>query len=270
MRRVTFSRWVSQRERALAADALTEPAAEKAAAPPGPAGAALELEGLVRRFGEREALSGVSARLAPAQTLVVFGPNGAGKTTLLRVLAGLLRPHGGSLRVLGSSLPHDVHAVRDRIGFASHEPLLYRELSGRENLDLYARLYGVVDREGRIGDLLAATQMTPRADDPVRTLSRGMVQRLALARAVLHRPELLLLDEPRAGLDPDAEELVEPLIGRGCGLTRVLVTHDVERGLGESDRVLGLREGRAVLAAAALETDAGQVRDLYREPGASR
>jgi heme exporter protein A len=220
--------------------------------------------GLVRRFGEREALAGVDARLAAGESLAVFGPNGAGKTTLLRVLAGLLRPHAGSVRLLGHELPDDAWAVRGRIGFASHEPLLYRELSGRENLDLYARLYRVPNGNERIAELLAATDMTSRADEPVRTLSRGMVQRLALVRAVLHRPEVLLLDEPRAGLDPDAEELVEPLIGRGCGLTRVLVTHDLERGLAEADRVLGLRDGRAVFTASAEEVSADQLRELYR------
>jgi heme exporter protein A len=224
----------------------------------------VEVSGLVRRFGEREALAGVDARLGPGETLAVFGPNGAGKTTLLRVLAGLLRPHGGQVRIFGHSLPEDAWAVRGRIGFTSHEPLLYRELSGRENLDLYARLYRVTDRDERIAELLASTAMTDRADEPVRTLSRGMVQRLALARAVMHRPELLLLDEPRAGLDPDAEELVEPLIGRACGLTRVLVTHDLERGIAEADQVLGLRDGRTVLAAPAEGVGTHGLRDLYR------
>jgi len=225
----------------------------------------LEVNSLVRRFGDRAALAGISATLACGETLAVFGPNGAGKTTLLRVLAGLLRPHAGSIRLLGRELPDDVRAVRASIGFASHEPLLYRELSGRENLDLYGRLYGVEARGERITELLAATDMTRRADEPVRTLSRGMVQRLALARAVLHRPQLLLLDEPRAGLDPDAEDLVEPLIGRDLGLTRVLVTHDLERGIAEADRVLGLREGRAILASPAQGLDAEQVRELYHE-----
>jgi heme exporter protein A len=256
----------------MGAAATPSVGSREATAPSGPTEAALDVTGLVRRFGEREALSGVGARLSAGETLAVFGPNGAGKTTLLRVLAGLLRPHGGSVRLLGHELPGDAWAVRGRIGFASHEPLLYRELSGRENLDLYARLYRVADREERIADLLVATAMTRRADEPVRTLSRGMVQRLALARAVLHRPELLLLDEPRAGLDPDAEELVEPLIGRECGLTRVLVTHDLERGLAEADQVLALRDGRAVLAGPVEQMGAAQLRRVYRateleEPG---
>ena len=167
---------------------------------------ALELDGLARRYGEREALSEVSLSLDSGQTLVVLGPNGAGKTTLLRVLATLLRPHAGAVRVLGSSLPADAWAVRGRIGLLGHEPLLYRELTARENLRFHARLHGV--GEQRAQELLDAVGMTRRADEPLRTLSRGMVQRVAVARAVLHDPELLLLDEPHANLDPAAVELV--------------------------------------------------------------
>jgi heme exporter protein A len=226
---------------------------------------ALEVDGLVRRFGERAALDAVSTRLAAGQTLAVFGPNGAGKTTMLRVLATLLLPHAGSVRVLGWELPRDAHAVRARVGFVAHEPLLYRELSGRENLHFYARLYGIDDHPDRVSELLEATAMSRRADEPLRALSRGMVQRLAVCRALLHRPELLLLDEPRVGLDPDATELVEPLIGRECGCTRVLVTHDIERGLAEADRVLALRDGRALLECDARDAHPADVRAIYRE-----
>ena len=158
--------------------------------------AALEVEGLARHYGEREALSDVSLSLAEGQTLVVFGPNGAGKTTLLRVLATLLRPHAGSVRVLGSSLPGEAWAVRGRIGLLGHEPLLYRELTARENLRFHARLHGV--GEARVEELLESVAMGARANEPLRTLSRGMVQRVAVARAVLHDPELLLLDEPHS------------------------------------------------------------------------
>jgi heme exporter protein A len=225
---------------------------------------AIEVEGLIRRFGERHVLSGVDARLPAGGTLAVFGPNGAGKTTFLRVLASLLMPHGGSVRVLGRALPRETHLVRGEIGLVGHEPLLYRELSGRENLAFYGRLYGLSDAALRIAELLEAVDLSRRADEPIGQLSRGMVQRLAIARAVLHRPKLLLLDEPRSWLDPDAEELVEPLLGRPAGIARVLVTHDVERGLAESDRVLGLREGRVLLDRHARETSPDEVRALYR------
>jgi heme exporter protein A len=206
--------------------------------------AAIELEDLERRYGERVALAGVSVSVAPGSTLAVLGGNGAGKTTLLRVLAGLLRPHGGAARVLGAALPAERWMLPAKVGYLGHEPLLYRELSGRENLRYHARLHGVPD--ARVEELLSAVGVEERADDAVRDLSKGMVQRLAAARAVLHDPELLLLDEPRASLDPAAAELLEPLIGRASGRTRVLVSHDVEGALAESDLSLGLRGGRPV------------------------
>ncbi len=228
--------------------------------------AALEVEGLTRRFGEREALSGVTLTLQEGRTLVVFGPNGSGKTTLLRVLATLLRPHAGAVSVLGSALPDDAWAVRGRVGLLGHEPLLYRELSAAQNLRFHARLHGVA--EDRVGELLEAVALSLRADEPLRNLSRGMVQRVAVARAVLHDPELLLMDEPYSNLDPAAVELVAPLIGpspdRGRPRTRVIASHDPGGGLAEADVVLGLRAGRPVLLADAAAVDPGQVTELYR------
>ena len=223
---------------------------------------AVEVEGLARHYGEREALSGVSLSLRAGQTLVVFGPNGAGKTTLLRILATLLRPHLGKVRILGSALPDEAWAVRGRLGLLGHEPLLYRELTARENLRFHARLHDVASE--RVEQLLASVRMEDRADEPIRTLSRGMVQRVAVARAVLHDPELLLLDEPRSNLDPAAAELVEPLIGAASGRTRVICSHDPGGGLAEADLVLGLREGRAAMLAAAADVDAAAVTELYR------
>jgi heme exporter protein A len=223
--------------------------------------AALRLEGLARHYGEREALVDVSLSLNEGQTLVVFGPNGAGKTTLLRVLATLLRPHAGSVRVLGSALPEEAWAVRGRIGLLGHEPLLYRELTARENLRFHARLHGVDD--DRVEELLEAVAMTGRASEPVRTLSRGMVQRVAVARAVLHDPELLLLDEPHANLDPAAVALVSPLIGAASGHTRVICSHDPSGGLAEADVVLGLRAGRAALLEASADVHTGAITELY-------
>jgi heme exporter protein A len=222
----------------------------------------IELQRLVRRYGEREALSDVSLSLPTAQTVVVFGPNGAGKTTLLRILATLLRPHSGKVTVLGTQLPDEAWRVRGRIGLLGHEPLLYRELTPRENLRYHARLHAVDDE--RIDEQLAAVSMTSRADEPVRTLSRGMVQRVAVARATLHRPELLLLDEPYANLDPAAIELVEPLIGSSSGCTRVVSSHDPSRGLAEADLVLGLRAGRASLLKPAKDVDSEEIAELYR------
>jgi heme ABC exporter ATP-binding subunit CcmA len=223
--------------------------------------AAIELDGLTRRYGERVALDEVTLRVPAGATLVVFGPNGAGKSTLLRVLATLLRPHAGSVRVLGHELPADGWAVRGRVGLLGHEPLVFGDLSARENLRFHARLHRVAP--ARVEELLERVGLRRRADDRVHTYSRGMVQRLSVARAVLHEPELLLLDEPRANLDPAAAELVEPLIGAAGGRTRVITSHDPAGGLAEADLALGLRAGRAALLAPAAEVGPPRVGALY-------
>ena len=217
------------------------------------------VDDLVHTFGRARALDGVSLTAGTGVT-GLLGPNGAGKTTLLRVLATLLRPHGGRARVLGAALPQEAWRVRGRVGLLGHDPLLYRDLTARENLRFHARLHGVA--AARVEELLAAVGMDRRADEPVRTFSRGMVQRVAAARAVLHDPPLVLLDEPRANLDPAAAALLEPLVGRASGRTRVLVTHDVEGGLAECDLALGLRGGRQAFAGP--PPDAERVRDLFR------
>jgi ABC-type multidrug transport system ATPase subunit len=226
------------------------------------AGPAIELTGLTRRYGERVALRDVTLSLPAGATLVVFGPNGAGKSTLLRVLSTLLRPHAGAVRVLGRALPDEGWAVRGRLGLLGHAPLLYRDLTGRENLAFHARLHGVALE--RADALLEQVGLAARAADKVHTYSRGMVQRLAVCRAVLHDPEVLLLDEPRANLDPAARDLVEPLIGAASGRTRVVTSHDPAGGLAEADLALGLRDGRAALVAVANEVNAAQIGALYR------
>ena len=222
---------------------------------------ALSLRGAGRRYGDRAALRDVTLELEAGRTLVVFGPNGAGKTTLLRMLATLLRPHAGEVRVLGRPLPDDGWAVRGRIGFLGHEPLLYRELSGRENLRFHARLHRIAP--ARVDAVLDAVGMTARAGDPVAELSKGMIQRLAIARAVLHEPELLLLDEPLANLDPAAAAQVGPLIGPGSGATRVVTSHDPTGGLRGADVALGLKAGRVALLAPAAQVAPEQIAELY-------
>jgi ABC-type multidrug transport system ATPase subunit len=223
---------------------------------------AIELEGLTRRYGERVALRDVTLSLPAGATLVVFGPNGAGKSTLLRVLSTLLRPHSGTTRVLGHALPDEGWAIRGRIGLLGHAPLLYRDLTGRENLAFHARLHDVA--LARADALLEQVGLAARAQDKVHTYSRGMVQRLAVCRAVLHDPELLLLDEPRANLDPAAREIVEPLIGAASGRTRVVTSHDPAGGLADADLALGLRDGAATLLAPVDAVDAAQIGALYR------
>jgi ABC-type multidrug transport system ATPase subunit len=223
---------------------------------------ALELRGVTRRFGERSALRDVTVTVPAGATLAVLGRNGAGKSTLLRILATLLRPHAGTLLLLGEPLPRRAFAVRGRLGYLGHEPLLYRDLSGRENLHYHARLHRVPG--ARVEELLDRVGMRQRGDDPLTSLSRGMIQRLAVCRAVLHQPQLLLLDEPRANLDPGATGLLEPLIGRGAGLTRVLTSHDPQAALAEADLVLGLSEGRSAFVAEPHDVDAERLEALYR------
>jgi heme exporter protein A len=212
---------------------------------------AVAVAGLRRDFGEQPALDGVGFALGAGESLVVLGPNGAGKTTLLRILATLLRPGGGEVRVLGARLPGEAWKARGRIGFLGHDPMLYRELSGRENLRLQARLHGLRGEaaEARIAELLAAAGMERRADQRVGALSAGMRQRLAICRCVLHEPELLLLDEPDSNLDAEGRERARELIGPSLGRTRVLVTHDPERALPDADQVLRLGAGGRVAVA---------------------
>jgi ABC-type multidrug transport system ATPase subunit len=217
---------------------------------------AIELEGLGRRLGGRVVLRDLTLAVPAGATLAVLGANGAGKSTLLRVLAGLLRPHAGTVRVLGHALPEEGFAVRGRVGLLAHEPLLYRDLTVRQNLQYHARLHGVPAR--RVEAVLDAVDLVARADDPVAELSRGLVQRAAVARAVLHDPAVLLLDEPYANLDPAAVARLAPLLAGAR--TRVLTSHDPAAALREADLVLGLRAGRAAFVGA---PDAVDPAELY-------
>ena len=207
------------------------------------------------------ALDRVSFALASGQTLVVLGPNGAGKTTLLKVLATLLRPHAGSVSVLGCELPADAWKLRGQVGYLGHEPALYRALTARENLLFAARLHGV--GEARVDALLDAVGLGRRAHDRVDEFSRGMRQRVAAARAVLHDPPLLLLDEPWSAVDPGAIALLDPVIGRSSGRTRIVVTHDIGRGLAESDAFIGIRAGRVEASGAASGDAARAAQEVF-------
>jgi heme exporter protein A len=219
----------------------------------GAADNAIRLRGLDRDYGDRTALSGVDLDLPSGASLAVLGPNGSGKSTLLRILATLLRPSRGEVSVLGSSLPDDAWKLRGRIGFLGHEPLLYEDLTGRENLEFQARLYGLPREEAaaRIESDLELLGMSRRAGYRVSDYSAGMKQRIAICRAVLHRPALLLLDEPDSNLDPEGREAARALIGHpeeigwasGTTVTRVAVSHDPDRAKAEADQVLELAIG---------------------------
>jgi heme exporter protein A len=181
----------------------------------------IRARGVGRRFGEKRALAGVDLDVSPGELLLVSGPNGSGKTTLLRLLAGLLVPTSGEL---------EVTVDRARIGFLGHEPLIYRELTPLENLDLYGRLYRIPERRERIGMLLERFALWEARRERTADLSRGMVQRLALCRALLHEPELLLLDEPFSALDASGAELLLDELGRRPpGRAVVVASHQPER-----------------------------------------
>ncbi|MEO7197275.1 MAG: ATP-binding cassette domain-containing protein, partial [Solirubrobacterales bacterium] len=199
----------------------------------------------------------------------VLGPNGAGKSTLLRVVATLLRPTAGAASVLGCELPREAWKLRGRIGYLGHSSLLYRDLGAAENLRFHARLFGLPgDGGARIEELLDRVGLSDRATTRVGEMSAGMVQRLAACRAILHEPELLLLDEPLANLDPAGADAVAPLLEAAPGRTRILVTHDVGVALTGSDRILGLtRDGSVAFDQDSATLDEGRARAIYSDAG---
>ena len=186
---------------------------------------------LVKRFGLKTVLRGVDFEVQPGEFVALLGPNGAGKTTFLRILASLSRPSLGEVKVAGFRLPHEAAAVRARLGVVSHLPLLYGDLSAEENLRFYGRMYGIVDLEPRITEVLEMVGLEHRRKDLVRTFSRGMQQRLAIGRAVLHDPDVMLFDEPYTGLDQDASSMLDDVLKTVAaeGRTVVMTSHDLAR-----------------------------------------
>ena len=226
----------------------------------------MRASGLVKRFGDRRAVDRVDVDLAAGECLAVLGPNGAGKSTLLRMLATLLRPDSGTLAVCGHALPEGAGRARAEIGYLGHDPLVYLDLTARQNLELYADLYGLPDTRRRVDDALDRVGLLARSFDLVRTFSRGMAQRLGLARVLLHEPRLLLLDEPYAGLDAAGAHLLDAVLAdavRDRGV--VMVTHEVERGVALAGRLLVLRAGRTVLSEPTGAVDGSAFRVRYEE-----
>jgi len=241
--------------------ASSRPDAPAPQAPP-----VIEACGLVRAFGARRAVDGVDFALYPGDCLALFGPNGAGKTTLLRLLAGLLRPTAGTARVAGEVLRGDA-AARRRVGIISHQSMLYDALTARENVEFSARLYGVLDPRRAADDALGRLRVLDRAETPVRVLSRGLQQRVSIARAIVHGPRAVLLDEPYTGLDEGGSAALTNALEelKAVGAALLLVTHNLSEGLALATHAAIMRRGRFVRVEARESLEPARYAAAYRE-----
>jgi heme exporter protein A len=226
----------------------------------------IQVQGLVKAFGLQAALRGLELEVSEGEFLAVLGPNGAGKTTLLRILATLSKPTAGVVRIAGYDVSTAGLHVRRLIGLVSHQTLLYPHLSAEDNLRFYGRLYQVNSLEKRIGEVLKLVGLAARRTDLVRTFSRGMQQRLTIARAILHRPQVMFFDEPYTGLDPQAAAVLSEILAEvaAAGRTVLLTTHNLERGLNGPDRLLILNRGKVAYRAKRSEVDPASFGELYQ------
>lgn len=233
--------------------------------PAPPTTLAVEVSGVSRSFGRRRAVEAVDLSLAAGDCLALFGPNGAGKTTLLRVIAGLLKPTSGTVRIGGRSLRNDP-AARGQLGLISHQSMLYRALTARENVEFAARMYGVPDPPAAAMRALERIRIADRADAPVRALSRGLQQRVSIARAIVHEPTVVLLDEPYTGLDAAGGAALTDMLRllRSHGASLILVTHNVEEGLAVATHAAVMLTGRIVRRDDVASIDHGAFPTAYR------
>ncbi len=225
----------------------------------------IKIKQLMKQFGLNPVLRGVDLHVRPQEFVTLVGANGAGKSTLLRIVATLSQPTAGEVRVGGWRLPDHAGRVRRHIGLVSHQPLLYGDLSAAENLTFYARLYNLPDAEERVTRALREVGLVGRRRDPVRTFSRGMVQRLTIARATLHQPDILLLDEPYTGLDQEASALLDNLLREQVhnGRTILMITHDLVHGWQQCDRIAILNRGKIAAEVERNQVTANEFLDLY-------
>ena len=228
---------------------------------------AIQVRKLVKAFGHQVALRGVDLDVAEGEFLALFGPNGAGKTTLMRVIASLARPTAGAVSVRGEDVGKAATSLRRHLGLISHNPLLYGDLTPDENLRFFARMYDLPDPERRIDELLEQVGLSNRRRDPVRTFSRGMVQRLAIARAILHDPAIMLLDEPYTGLDLQAADMLRGFLEQLATSNRtvILTTHNLEQGLEMCSRAAILDRGRIAWQGERAEIDLESMKEIYRD-----
>lgn len=227
----------------------------------------IEVHRLVKRYGLKTVLSDLNFQVTQGEFVALLGPNGAGKTTFLRILASLSRPAFGEVRIAGFRLPQQASKVRRRLGIVSHLPLLYGDLTAEENLRFYAKLYSLSNMEVRVAEVLELVGLAPRRRDLVRTFSRGMQQRLAIGRAVLHDPEVMLLDEPHTGLDQEASAMLDQVLREVAvrGRTVVMTSHDLARAGDLADRFDILSKGRIVASASREQLSPDQVLRFYRQ-----
>jgi heme exporter protein A len=227
---------------------------------------AIQITGLTKAFGNQVALRGVDLSVAEGEFLTLFGPNGAGKTTLIRVVASLMRPTSGQVSIQGKDLDRAATSVRRHIGLISHNPLLYGDLTPDENLRFFARMYDLPKATDRIDAVLEQVGLVARRRDPVRTFSRGMVQRLAIARAILHNPVIMLLDEPYTGLDLQAADMLRSVLQELAASDRtvILTTHNLEQGLEMCDRTAILNRGKVAWQGPRTGIDLAGMKEIYR------
>ena len=227
---------------------------------------AIEAVGLTKRFGGKSVLEGLDQAVGWGTTLALFGPNGSGKSTLIRLLVTLAQPTDGRIRIGGLDPRRDGRRVRRLLGVVTHQTFLYDDLTPQENLRFYARMFRLPDPAARIESLSAALGIDSYLHVRTRNLSHGMQKRVSLARALLHQPSVLLLDEPETGLDREALSLLEGLLAthRAEGGTTIVTTHSVERGLALADTVAVLARGRIAYERSRAEVDAATFEETYR------
>lgn len=222
-------------------------------------------ENITKSFGSKIILHGIDLHIRAGEFITVFGPNGAGKSTLLKILALLMKPTSGNILLNGCNARDETAGVRKQIGVISHQTFLYDNLTAYENLEFFGRMYGVTDLRERIYEVLGEVGLEFALNDAVRTFSRGMQQRLAIARAIIHQPAILFLDEPYTGLDQQAVEILNGVLA-GLNLkerTVFMITHNFEQGLDLSDRVLIIMQGRIIFAGQARGLTSGEMKKIY-------
>ncbi len=226
----------------------------------------IEVRKLVKRFGLKTVLRGLDFQAQPGEFVALLGPNGAGKTTFLRILSSLSRPSIGEVRIAGFQLPSQAAAVRNRLGVVSHQPLLYGDLTAEENLRFYGRMYSVENLDARISEVLELVGLEPRRRDLVRNFSRGMQQRLAIGRAVLHDPDVMLFDEPYTGLDQDASSMLDDVLRSvaGKGRTVVMTSHDLARAEDLATRFDILSRGMIAASSSRADLGTGNLLTFYK------